>query len=324
MENLTLRAVQTEIDDKTTFRQLDVAVKGSGVKTEIDDETTLVSSDSPTRSTAKPFIECNTVECSLQEIKQRHLVPVFIRDNEPTISIAEFIEAAHEAVSDVYSGETILQPSIRLSHPIKGRIFEAKDKPAAQLQEWEKTIHYERAAFIIELPEFKTVIDGNEITLTIGGVKSYSEDNLYSRKGLSDEHFHFFIGFQNKVCTNLCVWSDGYMSKVGVKNIDQLKGAMKTLFQNYNSNFHLQNLLKLPVFELTESQFAHVLVEVDCINICRQRCSKTYDRFYLVINNSVQWQESFIRVNHFAEMTMEIYPYGSCTTSLQDVIKAPT
>lgn len=153
------------------------------VKTPIVDDNIVVSSEPAILSTAKPFIECNTVKCSLQEIKEQHLVPVFIRDNEPTISIAEFIEAAHEAVSDVYCDETILQPSIRLSHPIKSRIFEAEDKPAAQLQEWEKTIHNERAAFIIELPDFKTVIDGNEITLTIGGVKSYSENNLYSRKG---------------------------------------------------------------------------------------------------------------------------------------------
>lgn len=229
------------------------------VNNSVEYHTGLDTAEHEILSTSKPFIESNTVECSLQEIKDKHLVPVFIRDNESTISIAEFIEAAQETVSNVYSGERVLQPSIRLSHPIKGRIFEAKDKPAAELQEWEKTIHYERAAFIVELPNYKTTVDGNELSLTVGGVKSYNEDNLYSRKGLSDEHFHIFIGFKVKVCTNLCVWSDGYVNKIGVKNIGQLRAVMQTLFQNYNANFHLQNLLKLPEYELTESQFAHVL-----------------------------------------------------------------
>lgn len=48
------------------------------------------------------------------------------------------------------SGETILEPTVRLSHPITGRIPEAKDKPARELLEHEKTLFYERMAFLIE------------------------------------------------------------------------------------------------------------------------------------------------------------------------------
>src|SRR5690606_10765697 len=44
------------------------------------------------------------------------------------------------------------------------------------------------------------------------GVKSYTRDNLYNRKG-ADQHFKFFIGFQNKVCTNLCIWTDGFQNE---------------------------------------------------------------------------------------------------------------
>jgi hypothetical protein len=36
-------------------------------------------------NTRKPFIEANTAEASLQEIKQHHVIPVFHRDNEPLI-----------------------------------------------------------------------------------------------------------------------------------------------------------------------------------------------------------------------------------------------
>src|SRR4051812_6238075 len=70
-------------------------------------------------STSKPFIEANTVEGSLDEISNSHIIPVFIKDNEPVISHVDFIESASQIVSDVYHGEHILKPNIRLSHPIK-------------------------------------------------------------------------------------------------------------------------------------------------------------------------------------------------------------
>ena len=35
------------------------------------------------RSSSKPFIEANTTESSLEEIKQQHIIPVWLKDNEP-------------------------------------------------------------------------------------------------------------------------------------------------------------------------------------------------------------------------------------------------
>ncbi len=206
-------------------------------------------------SNDRPFIQANTIECSLQEIREKHIIPVYVKDNERTISVAEFIESAYEMAADVYHGETICKPTIRVSHPIKGRIPDAKDKRADQLEEFEKTLYYERAAFVIEIPSIQSEIDGNILSLSIVGIKAYNLDNLYNRKG-ADEHFKIAIGFQNKVCTNLCLWTDGFMSNVAVKNLGQLKATMRTLFQNYNSNQHLFHLRKLSEFELTEQQFA--------------------------------------------------------------------
>jgi hypothetical protein len=87
-------------------------------------------------STAKPFIEANTIETQLDEIKQSHIIPVFVKDNETLISHAEFIEATQLIASDVFYGEHILKPNVRVSHPIKGRVPEAKHKPVNQLLEW--------------------------------------------------------------------------------------------------------------------------------------------------------------------------------------------
>ena len=227
---------------------------------QINNNTTpVVSADSwHEQSTEKPFIQANTIGCTLEEIRKGHIIPVFIKDNEPVISHHDFIDVTNQVVQDSYPGEQIFRPSIRLSHPIKGRIPEAKHKPAIELLEHEKTLYYERMAFTIEIPSVKDEIDGNMLSLCVGGVKAYNLDNLYNRKG-SDEHFKIFIGFQNKVCTNLCVWSDGFISDVRVNSAGQLKGAIRTLIDNYNAKFHLYEMALLSKLSITEAQFAHVV-----------------------------------------------------------------
>jgi hypothetical protein len=209
-------------------------------------------------STSKPFIEANTIDMSLNEIRYKHIIPVFVKDNETLISHDEFIDAASKITADIFHGERILKPSIRVSHPIKGRIPEAKDKPANQLHEWEKTLYYERMMFVIEVPSMQAEIGGNALSLTIGGVKAFNQDNLYSRSQ-SEQHFKLFIGFQNKVCTNLCIWTDGLMSDVRVKTIDDLKINIKHLLERYSYGFHLHHLEKLTQHSITEQQFAHLI-----------------------------------------------------------------
>ena len=133
---------------------------------------------------------------SEKEIENNHIIPVFVKDNEPAISQVDFIETLCDTVKEVYQGEIILNPNIRVSHPIKGRIPNARNKPANELQEWEKTLYYERMMFVVEIPSITETIDGNKISLTVGGVKAYNMDNLYNKKG-PQEHFKFFVGFQN-------------------------------------------------------------------------------------------------------------------------------
>jgi len=209
-------------------------------------------------SNSKPFIEANTIETSIEEVRDRHIIPVFVKDNETLISHADFIESTVFLANDIFQGERILKPNIRVSHPIKGRVPEARDKPANQLMEFEKTLFYERMMFVIEIPSIQTEIDGNILSLTIGGVKAYNQDNLYSRSQC-DQHFKIFIGFQNKVCTNMCVWSDGYMDDVKVKSNGQLRGAIRTLLEGYNKNFHMHHLSKLTEYSITEKQFAQLV-----------------------------------------------------------------
>ena len=51
----------------------------------------------------KPFIEANTIPVEYQEIQDNHLIPVFVKDNEPTISQTEFIDVVKGVASTYYS-----------------------------------------------------------------------------------------------------------------------------------------------------------------------------------------------------------------------------
>lgn len=204
-----------------------------------------------------PFIEANTKEASLHHLKHECIVPVFSKDNEVTISHTNFIETVWDAASSFFPNETILQPDIRVSHVVKGRIPEAINKPVSQLLESDKTIYYERMAFCFEVPTIYQDIEGNRLNLSIGGVRALNHENLYSKKSV--EKFKIFIGFTNKVCTNLCVSTDGYKSELRVMSLEELFKHSLLLFQQYNPNRHLQLMSSFQNSYLTEHQFAQLI-----------------------------------------------------------------
>ena len=126
-----------------------------------------------------PFIEANTKEVSVGHLKNDCIIPVFSKDNEVTISHHSFIEAVYDAANEVFRGERVDNPDVRVSHIIKGRIPEAMDKPVNQLLETDRTIYYERMMFCIEIPTIYEDIAGNRLNLTVGGVRAYNQENLW-------------------------------------------------------------------------------------------------------------------------------------------------
>lgn len=204
-----------------------------------------------------PFIEANTREVTMQHLKNDCVVPVFSKDNEITISHPSFIETAWEAANQVFKDEDIEEPSIRISHVIKGRTPEAIHKPVKDLLDEDKTIYYERMMFCFEIPSIHEDIGGNRLNLTIGGVRAYNHENLYSKKGM--EKFKVFIGFKNMVCCNMCVSTDGYKSELKVMSTADLFSSMIKLFQEYNVDKHLYNMEAYKDNYMTESQFAQFL-----------------------------------------------------------------
>lgn len=204
-----------------------------------------------------PFIEANTREVTLDDLKEKCIVPVFSKDNELTVSHQDFISAVYDAASEVFSGESVSLPALRVSHPIKGRTPEAVHKPVKDLLEEDKTIFYERMMFCCDIPSIYQDISGNHLNLTIGGVRAYNEQNLGTRK--SAEKFKIFIGFKNMVCCNLCVSSDGYVSSLKAMDAVQIVKSAAELFKGYDMEAHLRQMSLYQNYSMNESQFAQFI-----------------------------------------------------------------
>jgi hypothetical protein len=209
------------------------------------------------KSVRKHFIEANTLDVELNHLQQECVVPVFSKDNEITISHSSFIETVLQAAFKFFPRETFDTPEIRTSHIVKGRIPEAIYKPVNQLLESDKTMYYERMAFAFEIPTIYEDFNGNRLNLTIGGVRAYNHENLYSKK--SSEKFKVFIGFKNMVCCNLCISTDGFKTEIKAMSVHDLTKAVVALFEQYNPAKQLHLMSGLKDSYLTEHQFAQLV-----------------------------------------------------------------
>ena len=205
----------------------------------------------------KAFIEANTQAVNLYHLKNDCIIPVFSKDNEKTIAHQEFIDVVMNAAQKVFPMQSITEPEIRISHQIKGRTPDAIHLNVKDLLDHQKTIYYERMAFIITIPGITDIVNGNELSLTIGGVRSYNLENLYNKKTL--ERMKFFIGFQNQVCCNLCVSTDGFKEDMRVSGTQDLYSKALEVMQNYNAELHLKEMKELTHDSLSEHQFAQLI-----------------------------------------------------------------
>jgi hypothetical protein len=113
-------------------------------------------------------------------------------------------------------------------------------------------------AFVIEMDNVSQKIDGSLLKLTVGGIKAYNQDNLYNSKGAA-EHFHFFVGFKNTVCCNLCIWTDGIKQMIKASSPDQLCKEIRKVLEEYDAVNHLSSIERFTNLEITEPQFAQLL-----------------------------------------------------------------
>lgn len=199
----------------------------------------------------------NTSTVTLEELREKSIIPNFSKDNESTISHPEFIHAVADIVMKCMPRETILEPAVKVSHPIKGRVPEAMGKPVEELLESDKTIYYERMAFMMEVPTIYDTVGGNHLSLSIGGVRAYNHENLYGKK--TEEHFKVFIGFKNHVCINLCISTNGFKSEIRARTIPELMEQVYKLISGFQVEKNLQQMKQFLGYAIRENQFAQLV-----------------------------------------------------------------
>lgn len=234
------------------------------------------------QSGRKNFIEANTIQVDLDHLKNECIVPVFAKDNESSVSHYEFIKYTEDVITNVLSNNIQLKKEIRVSHMIKGRIPSAIGKSAKELLEHEKTLYYDRMAFVIEIPEISQVINGNRLNLSIGGVRAYNLENLYGKKNI--ERFKVFIGYQNTVCLNLCIATDGLAESIRISSVGELKTKILELINGYDRKKHLEDLEDLGRHSINENQFAFLIGKMKMFQYLSKEEKK--DLFPLSITDS--------------------------------------
>lgn len=274
-----------------------LAQKRRGNFGQFAEDATIISEDTTRVKKVNHFIEANTMEIDLQHLQSDCIVPVFSKDNELTISHNAFIETVWEAANTFFTGETIDKPDIRVSHIVKGRIPEAIHKPANQLLESDKTQYFERMMFCFEVPTIYETVEGNKLTLSIGGVRAYNQMNLYSRKTV--EKFKVFVGFKNMVCCNLCVYTDGYLGNLEVSSTSDLFRSVLEMFNRYDPAKHIHLMQTLGNSYLTEHQFCQILGKMRLYQCLPQGYQKSVPRLLITDTQINSVAKAYIQDENF-------------------------
>ena len=211
----------------------------------------------PATSSDSNFIQANTIIINEDDLRRKCHVPSYAKDLESTISHSEFLDAVLYASQGYFKHEVILQPAIRCSHEIRGRTPDAIGKPVALLRPEDQTLFYQRMAFSIEIPSINETVNGNSLNLSIVGVRSYNLDNLNGKK--KEESFKVAIGFVNKVCCNLCVWTNGFLIDLKARSVTEIVQEAYSLFASYRPEVQLQAMTEFNDYYLTERQFAQLV-----------------------------------------------------------------
>ena len=208
------------------------------------------------------FIESNTSGITLEELERNCIVPSF-GDNQLTISHQKFIHQVEDAARVYFTGENFGNTEIRVSHKILGRVPGALTKRKEELKPEDETIYYQRMAFCFHIRSMSRMMNGEEVHLCIGGVRSLNEENLYARK--SPEKFKIFIGWRVRVCSNLdshlirLLTNDGLTGRLEVMSDADIYSSALRLFQDFNPEQNLRLLENLGRTRISQEQFCQII-----------------------------------------------------------------
>jgi len=130
-----------------------------------------------------------------------------------------------------------------------------------------------------EVPGISTNVEGNKLSLSIGGVRALNHENLYGKK--TEEHFKVFIGFKNHVCINLCISTDGFLEDLRVMSVQELFNRVFQLLTRFDAERQINHLKTLSGYALTEHQFAQLIGRARLYNFLPQRQKKEIEKLPL-------------------------------------------
>lgn len=218
------------------------------------DNNQIITDEAITEQPHPNFIESNTSGITLPELSSKCIVPTF-SDNSLTISHQGFAETVLNAAEEVFGQLTPIE--CRVSHPINGRIPTALHKKTHELTEREKTIYYQRFAFVSHIENLTRQVNGQETHLCVGGVRAYNEDKLYNRP--SPMKFKIFVGWQVRVCSNLMLQCSGYSGTIDCMTEADIYQKAIELYSSFEPNDNLVALENLKDTSITEEQFCHII-----------------------------------------------------------------
>lgn len=123
----------------------------------------------------------------------------------------------------------------------------------------EKTVYYQRMAFVCHVAALSRSINGQTVHLCIGGVRAYNEDKLYGRQ--SPMKFKIFVGWQVRVCSNLMLTCDGFTGNLECMTTSDIKEKALELFNGFNpvKDDNLRTLEALVNTSISEEQFCKAI-----------------------------------------------------------------
>ena len=243
----------TKQNEQMTIEPIEGTVSSPLVIPADDVEEAVVITDEEIDPNNHPnFIESNTSAITLEELSEKCIVPTFA-DNTLTIANQSFIESVLEAGKNVFGDLTPVE--IRVSHQVNGRVPSALHKKASELTDEEKTVYYQRMAFVCHVAALSRSINGQTVHLCIGGVRAYNEDKLYGRQ--SPMKFKIFVGWQVRVCSNLMLTCDGFTGNLECMTTSDIKEHALELFNGFNpvKDDNLRTLEALVNTSISEEQF---------------------------------------------------------------------
>ncbi len=220
-------------------------------------EEAIIIQDEPKAQSGVSFLEANTDAITMDELTNKCVVPTWA-NQELTIAHQDFISCVHDAACSFYAGERVNNPDIRVSHIVRGRVPQALGKKASELLECEKTQFYQRLAFAFTIPTIFETVRGQKLELCVGGVRNYSDLNLYrATKGI--EKFSVFVGWRVHICSNQVLTGEGVKFNMEVTSIGELYRNVLELFHSFQPAKEIHLMQALSETFLSETQFAQVV-----------------------------------------------------------------